>query len=187
MESGSVDSSVVQEEWDDMVKYARKYLNLVQDYLFNTVDSKRWCNVLAVTELLFCLPISNGHLERVFSQLKLIKVNRQICFCEDTLDHLIRTNVEGPPSFNEMLLVQWNYGIKIRLGGLTRKIPAPMSSPHLLFLLILTQIWMTRKTGLLQVNSCNYSQLHVHAQCIYMGIIIIGIVLHVIVTAGVQQ
>jgi len=26
---------------------------------------------------------------------------------------------------------------------------------------------MTGKTGLLQDNSCNYSQLHVHAQCIY--------------------
>ena len=92
-----------------MVEYARKYLNLVQeDYktiwwkLFNAVDSEQWCNVLAVIELLFCLPISNGHLERVFSQLKLINVNRQTCLCEDTLGHLIQINVEGPP------LSQWD-------------------------------------------------------------------------------
>ena len=47
------------------------------------VDSKQWCNVLAVIELLFCLPISNGHLESVFSQLKLINVNRRTYLCEE--------------------------------------------------------------------------------------------------------
>ena len=31
LESGSVDCSVIQEEWGDMVEYARKYLNLVQE------------------------------------------------------------------------------------------------------------------------------------------------------------
>jgi len=135
LESGSVDSSVIQEEWDDMVKYTRKYTNLVQeDYLTQLIPSSSVI-VLAVIELLFCLPISNGNLERVFSQLKLIKLNRRTCLCEDTLDHLIRINVKGPPSLNEMLLVQWNYGIKIRLGELTRKIPAPKNSPHHLLLL----------------------------------------------------
>ena len=104
LEAASLDVSAVQEEWDDMVDYGRKYLNLVQeDYkvlwwkLFNAVDSGQWKNVLGVVELLFCLPMSNGHLERVFSQLKLIKVNRRTCLGEDTLDRLIRINVEGPP------------------------------------------------------------------------------------------
>ena len=112
MESASVDCSAVQDEWDDLVDYGKKYLNLVQeeeinlvqeDYeiiwwkLFNAVDVKQWSNVLAVIELLFCLPLSNGHLERVFSQLKLIKVNRRTSLGEDTLDQLIRINGEGPP------------------------------------------------------------------------------------------
>ena len=35
--------------------------------LFNAPDSTKWTNILAVVELLFCLPVSNGHLERVFS------------------------------------------------------------------------------------------------------------------------
>jgi len=97
LESGSVDSSVIQEEWDDMFKYTRKYPNLVQeDYLTQLIPSSGVI-VLAVIGLLFCLPISHGHLERVFSQLKLIKLNRRTCLCEDTLDHLIRINVEGPP------------------------------------------------------------------------------------------
>uniref|UniRef100_A0A1X7TLB5 HAT C-terminal dimerisation domain-containing protein n=1 Tax=Amphimedon queenslandica TaxID=400682 RepID=A0A1X7TLB5_AMPQE len=104
LEAATVDCSVVLEEWDDMVDYAKKYLNLVQeDYkvlwwkLFNSVDAQQWVNVLGVVQLLFCLPMSNGHLEQVFSQLKLIKVNRRTCLGEDTLDHLIRINVEGPP------------------------------------------------------------------------------------------
>lgn len=103
MESASVECSAVQDEWDDLVDYGKKYLNLVQeDYkiiwwkLYNAVDAKQWSNILAVIEL-FCLPMSNRHLERVFSQLKLIKLNRRTSLGEDTLDQLIRINVEGPP------------------------------------------------------------------------------------------
>ena len=103
LESASVDCSVVEEEWD-MVEYGTKYLNLVQDdykviwwKFFNVVDSNKWGNVLAVIELLFCLPMANGHLERVFSQLKLIKTNRHTALKEDTLDQLLRINTEGVP------------------------------------------------------------------------------------------
>ena len=48
-------------------------------------------------ELLFSLPLSNGHLERVFSQLKLIKNDRRINLTEDRLDQLIRIGTDGPP------------------------------------------------------------------------------------------
>lgn len=102
--SASVCLSVIREEWDDMVLYAKKYLDLVQeDYkaiwwkLFNFVDSKEWSNVLAIVELLFCLPMSNGRLERLFSEMKLIKSNRRNRLNEDTLDQLLRIKVEGPP------------------------------------------------------------------------------------------
>ena len=104
LESANVDCSLVQEEWDHMVEYGRTFLNLVQDdykinwwKLFNSVDASKWSNVLRVIELLFCLPVSNGHLERVFSQIKLIKNNRRTCLNENTLDELVRINVEGPP------------------------------------------------------------------------------------------
>ena len=53
------------------------------------VDAKGWTNVLAIIELLFCLPMANGRLERVFLQLKLIKNDRQTCLKEDTLDWLL--------------------------------------------------------------------------------------------------
>ena len=85
-----MDLSLVQEEWDDMVGYGKQYLNLVrEDYkviwwkLFNAVDAKGWTNVLAIIELLFCLLMANGRLERVFLQLKLIKNDRRTCLKED--------------------------------------------------------------------------------------------------------
>ena len=104
LEKANIDLSLIQEEWDDMLEYSKRYLNLVQeDYkviwwkLFNSMDTKKWTNVLAIVELLFCLPVANGRVERVFSQLKLIKNNRRTCLREDTLDQLLRINVEGPP------------------------------------------------------------------------------------------
>ena len=47
--------------------------------------------------------------ERVFSQLKLIKSSRRTCIGEDTLDYLIRVNVEGPP------LSQWDASVALEL------------------------------------------------------------------------
>ena len=104
LRNASVDLSQIRDEWDDMLSYAKKYLNLVQeDYkviwwkIFNSVDSNDWRNVLGIIELLFCLPMSNGRLERLFSQLKLIKSDRRNRLNENTLDQLLRINVEGPP------------------------------------------------------------------------------------------
>ena len=78
LEKAGVDCSSLQDEWDDLVDYAKRYLDLVRDdyrviwwKLFNSADAKKWGNILTVVELLFCLPISNGRVERVFSQLKL--------------------------------------------------------------------------------------------------------------------
>ena len=45
----------------------------------------------------FCLPVSNGHVERVFSMLKVIKSDRCNSHGEDRLDQLVRIKVDGPP------------------------------------------------------------------------------------------
>ena len=90
LEKADINVSTVQDEWDDIVLYSKQYLNLVQKVykvtwgkLFNSVDAKRWCNVLGVVGLLFCLPLSNGHLESIFSQLKIIKHDRRTHLPED--------------------------------------------------------------------------------------------------------
>lgn len=61
--------------------YGKRFLNLVQeDYktnwwkLYNAVDANKWTNVLKVIELLFCLPLSNGHLESPLSNGHLERV-----------------------------------------------------------------------------------------------------------------
>ena len=99
-----------------IVEYAKRYLNLVQDdykviwwKLFNSPDNTKWTNILAVVELLFCLPVSNGHLECVFSQLKLVKSERRTCLGEDRLDQLIRINLEAP------VLAQWDPSSAVKL------------------------------------------------------------------------
>ena len=116
LENASVNCAVLDEEWDDIVEYAKRYLNLVQDdykviwwKLFNSPDSTKWTNVLAVVELLFCLPVSNGHLERVFSQLKLVKSEQRTCLGEDRLDQLVCISVEAP------VLAQWDPSSTVEL------------------------------------------------------------------------
>ena len=82
LEHATVDLSLLKEEWDDMLDYAKRYLDLVtQDAntvwwkLFNSTSAKKWGNILGLVELLFSLPMSNGHVERVFSSLKPIDVH----------------------------------------------------------------------------------------------------------------
>ena len=125
LDRAGVDRSLVKEEWDDIVDYSKQYLNLVQDdykvvwwKLFNAFDSKKWSNFLAVVELLFCLAIANGQVERVFSLLKLIKTNRRTCLKEDTLEYLLRINAEGPS------LSQWDSSraVELWLSDKTRRV-----------------------------------------------------------------
>ena len=57
---------------------------------------KKWSNILSLVELLFCHPMANGRVERIFSQLKLIKTERHTCFMIDRLDSLLRIAVDAP-------------------------------------------------------------------------------------------
>ena len=104
LQQAEINISLLEEEWDDMVDHARRYLDLVtQDNnvvwwkLFNSSNAKNWGNILGLIELLFCLPMSNGHVERVFSQLKVIKTDRRTGLGEDRLDSLLRITTTGPP------------------------------------------------------------------------------------------
>ena len=70
LEKAGVNCALLQEEWVDMVSYAKSYINLVQDAypvvwwkLLNCAGAAKWTNILTVVELVFCLPLSNGHVE----------------------------------------------------------------------------------------------------------------------------
>lgn len=83
LEHANVDCSLLQQEWDDIVDYGKMYLNLTENYrkvwwkLFNSSDSVRWSNILSLIELILTIPLSNGHLKRCFSQIKILKVISQ--------------------------------------------------------------------------------------------------------------
>ena len=58
LEHATVDLSLLKEEWDDMLDYAKRYLDLVtQDAntvwwkLFNSTSAKKWGNILRTTVL----------------------------------------------------------------------------------------------------------------------------------------
>ena len=127
LEKAGCNCALLEEEWLDMVCYAKTYVNLVKDAypvvwwkLFNCPEATKWTNILCVIELIFCLPLSNGHVERCFSQLKITKTNRRASLGENTLDHLLRIRIEGPP------LKKWDASGAIQLWweAKTRRVDA---------------------------------------------------------------
>ena len=108
LQEAGVNSSQLQDEWEDIVFFAKQYINLVQNSykivwwkLFNSPDAPKWKNILTLVEL-FSILLSNGRLECCFSQLKITKTDRRASLKEDSLDHLLRIRIEGPP------LEEWN-------------------------------------------------------------------------------
>ena len=79
-----IDPLLIKAVCIDLTEYGKQYLNLVKDgyrtnwwKLFNAADPQKWSNVLGLIELLFHIPASNSHLERVlFFIIKLIKTER---------------------------------------------------------------------------------------------------------------
>ena len=103
LQSFSWDTTQINEEWEDMVDYVRRYSNIAKEdnqiiwfKLFNCPESKKWMNILAVVELLFCLPIASGRVERAFSAINVIKTNRRNFLGEDYFDDFMRIAIDGP-------------------------------------------------------------------------------------------
>lgn len=66
----------IHAEFDAILQYACPYISLstlsyqsVWWRLFHVPVATEWANALTLVELLFSLPVSNGTLERVFSQV----------------------------------------------------------------------------------------------------------------------
>ena len=118
LEAKNVSLCSIQDEVEEAVQYARNFLSVSQDthkkiwYQLHTVpDSSKWPNVLQLSELLFSLPFSNAHVERIFSTLKVIKTERRTQLKRQTLSDLLEIQVEGPPlaefSPNEAVKLWW--------------------------------------------------------------------------------
>ena len=68
--------------------------------LFHAPNATEWYNCLTLARLLLTLPVSNGKLERIFSTLKVIKVDKRSLLGNDTLDDLLVLNTDLIPLKN---------------------------------------------------------------------------------------
>ena len=57
--------------------------------IFNAPCSSEWTNALSLAKLQFSLPASNGKLERNFSLLGIIKVNKRSVLSNEALDDML--------------------------------------------------------------------------------------------------
>ena len=96
LQGAQTDVDVIKREFGNMIEYAVQYIAISSlDYhsvwwrLFHAPNSAEWSNVLVLAELLFSLPASNGKLERVFSTLSAVKVNKRSRLTNQSLDDLL--------------------------------------------------------------------------------------------------
>ena len=66
--------------------------------IFHAPNASEWCNVLVLTKLLFSLPASNEKLEKVFSQVNVIKTKKRTLLSNNSLDDLTLTSDHTPTS-----------------------------------------------------------------------------------------
>ena len=106
-----------------MLLYATQFLTIsTLDYrpvwwrLFHCPNSSNWSNILTLSRLLFTLPVSNGKLERIFSILKLIKIEKRASLGEDTLNDLLALNTDSDSmkDFNPDSSIQLWWHAKLR-------------------------------------------------------------------------
>jgi hypothetical protein len=104
LEAAGVSLASIQDEIEEAVDYARNYLRIESESyqkiwykLHIAPDVEKWRNILALNELIFSLPFSNGQVERIFSMMKIIKTDRRTSLHTGTLSDLLEIQVEGPP------------------------------------------------------------------------------------------
>ena len=75
LEDAGVDLISIKAEYEGILSYSASFISLsTMDYqsvwwrLFHSPNSLEWSNVLTLTKLLYSLPVSNGKVERIFSQ-----------------------------------------------------------------------------------------------------------------------
>ena len=88
------------DEWHDLVEYAQTYLKPEKKNYLKTwrrifdmaIDFK---NILLVVEICFIMPLSNAHLERLFSRMKRVKCNSRCGLSNSRLGSLLSIGQEG--------------------------------------------------------------------------------------------
>ena len=107
-----VDIQSTASEWDAFKNFCSgNLLHLPKEKIWSlliTDNRLKYPNLGHLFEILLVFPVSNAAVERGFSAMKRIKTDWRCKLNEDTLDHLMRISIEGPPlsSFNPTDVVQ---------------------------------------------------------------------------------
>ena len=87
-----------------LVQYAVQFISVsTLDYrevwwrIFHAPNASEWSNALILANLLFSLPASNAKVERVFSQVSIIKTNKRTLLSNDTLGDLLLLSTDQVP------------------------------------------------------------------------------------------
>ena len=104
LEAAGADLDELPKEFREVLIYATQFISLSSmDYqavwwrLFHAPNASEWSNILILAQLIFSLPVSNGKLERIFSTLKIIKVDKRASLSNSTLDDLLVLNADKIP------------------------------------------------------------------------------------------
>ena len=104
LEAAGVKLDLLPEEFKEILLHATQFISLstlgyqaVWWRLFHAPNCNDWPNLLLLVRMLFTLPVSNGKLERVFSTMKLLKVEKRSQMGNDTLDDLLAINIDRVP------------------------------------------------------------------------------------------
>ena len=104
LEGSQANCGKIKEEMKSLLQYAVHFISLsTLDYravwwrIFNASSSSEWTNALILVELLLSLPATNGKLERVFSQLNVIKTNKRTSLSNESLDDLLLLTTDSVP------------------------------------------------------------------------------------------
>ena len=107
LEGAQADINLMKTEFTDMIGYTVQYISLSSiDYhsvwwrLFNAPNSAEWSTILVLDELLFSLPASIGKLERIFSLLGTIKVEKRSRLTNESLNDLLLLKSDKTPLSN---------------------------------------------------------------------------------------
>ena len=104
--SGIIDKEKLKEEWNSIKFYLQSYKNNNREmdfiqlwkHILDTDEnvSFNYPTIILVVRIALLIPLSNAHVERIFSQTKLIKNNLRNKMQINTLDNHLMILLNGP-------------------------------------------------------------------------------------------
>ena len=104
LQGASANIEVIVPEFVALVQYAVQFISVTTlDHravwwrIFHAPNASEWSNALILANLLFSLPASNAKVERVFSQISIIKTNKRTLLSNNTLGDLLLLSTDQVP------------------------------------------------------------------------------------------